>query len=235
MGLPPMALQTQIATADVFARCLCNMLASTPANCADCQTQGRFMYQDSLRERKKKETRDKLIYAAISLAINHGAANVRVADIANAANVSARTFNNYFSSKEEAMLDVAYQVGVRMSQAIEAAQPDLPIDVVLKEAVLSEFPDVPRKDWLSQLVLLYNDPTLSVEHRRTDRKIEDLASKAIAKREGLDEHADVFPRLAAATMIATVHVTIAHWIQTNSEGGFRDTLKRTLNRVSIVR
>src|SRR2546423_3628874 len=56
-----------------------------------------------LRERKKKETRAALSWAAVRLIVERGADNVLVEEIAAAAGVSPRTFNNYFSSKGEAV------------------------------------------------------------------------------------------------------------------------------------
>jgi hypothetical protein len=56
-----------------------------------------------LRERKKIATRQALGLAAMRLAIERGLDNVLVEDIAEAAGVSTRTFNNYFASKYEAI------------------------------------------------------------------------------------------------------------------------------------
>ncbi|HEY5017289.1 MAG TPA: helix-turn-helix domain-containing protein, partial [Streptosporangiaceae bacterium] len=56
-----------------------------------------------LRERKKLATRQALGAAAMRLAIERGLENVLVEDIAAAADVSPRTFNNYFASKYEAI------------------------------------------------------------------------------------------------------------------------------------
>jgi AcrR family transcriptional regulator len=56
-----------------------------------------------LRERKKQQTREALSWAALRLAIDRGLGNVLVEDIAAEAGVSPRTFNNYFSSKAEAI------------------------------------------------------------------------------------------------------------------------------------
>ena len=53
-----------------------------------------------LREQKKQATRAALRAAALRLALEHGPENVRVDDIADAAGVSPRTYNNYFSSRE---------------------------------------------------------------------------------------------------------------------------------------
>ncbi|WP_180356169.1 TetR/AcrR family transcriptional regulator [Aliirhizobium smilacinae] len=192
------------------------------------------MNKISLRERKKHETREKLIKAAVSLAVAHGAAKVRVEDIAAAANVSPRTFNNYFPSKEAAMLDILLQAGKLISNSINDISPDLSTDAAVRTAIISGFPEVPRRDWLSQVILMYNDPDLVLERRRIDGQIEIMAAKAIALREGVDEKRDIYPRLAAATMIATVHVAMEHWLSSETEDGFRETLGQVLDRVSIA-
>src|SRR6476469_8830073 len=57
----------------------------------------------SLRERKKAETRAALSQAVLRLALERGLDEVTADDIAAAANVSVRTFHNYFGSKEEAL------------------------------------------------------------------------------------------------------------------------------------
>ena len=57
-----------------------------------------------MRERKKRETRAALAEAALRLALEKGPDNVTVEEIAEAADVSVRTFFNYFPHKENAIL-----------------------------------------------------------------------------------------------------------------------------------
>ena len=56
------------------------------------------------RERKKLATRQALQDAALRLVADRGLEQVTVEDISEAADVATRTFFNYFSSKEEALL-----------------------------------------------------------------------------------------------------------------------------------
>jgi AcrR family transcriptional regulator len=87
----------------------------------------------TLRERKKRATREALQVAALRLALEHGPDNVRVEDIAEAAGVSPRTYNNYFSSREQAIV-----AGIAADRAahVAAAVTDRPAGVSLSDAVI---------------------------------------------------------------------------------------------------
>ncbi|HZD66534.1 MAG TPA: TetR/AcrR family transcriptional regulator, partial [Acidimicrobiales bacterium] len=55
------------------------------------------------RARKKAATREALQHAALALAADQGVDHVTVEDISEAADVSPRTFFNYFPNKEYAI------------------------------------------------------------------------------------------------------------------------------------
>lgn len=59
----------------------------------------------SLRERKKKQTREAIADIALKLFIERGFEAVTLAEIANAANVSVNTIFNYFHTKEALFFD----------------------------------------------------------------------------------------------------------------------------------
>ena len=60
--------------------------------------------EPGLRERKKTETSVAIQQAVLFLALGRGLDAVTADEIAAAANVSVRTFHNYFGSKEEALI-----------------------------------------------------------------------------------------------------------------------------------
>src|SRR5260370_30691485 len=92
-----------------------------------------------LRERKKVATRHALGVAAMRLAMARGLENVLVEDIAEAAGVSARTFNNYFASKYEAICALGFDRAMRIGSALSERPGRQPIWQALTSAVMSEY------------------------------------------------------------------------------------------------
>lgn len=86
-----------------------------------------------LRQRKREATRSKLLSSAADLFEEHGYDGTTVADIADRAEVGARTFFNYFASKEELLFPARE---ARARTAIEAiasrSRNEEPAEVLLR-------------------------------------------------------------------------------------------------------
>ncbi|MER7766689.1 TetR/AcrR family transcriptional regulator [Kitasatospora sp. NPDC096140] len=163
--------------------------------------------QPGLRERKKAATREALSWAALRLAVEQGLENVRVEDIAAAAGVSPRTYNNYFSSKAEAIVS-RHQERVRKAAAALRERPAAePLWEALTHALLEPFGPVveqPDPQWTAAVRLLLREPVLQAELWRGGAEAEAGLAAAVAARTGTDAARDLYPKLVAATAMAAV-------------------------------
>lgn len=93
-----------------------------------------------LRERKKQATREALREAALRLAVERGPDQVRVEDIAEAAGVSPRTYNNYFASREQAIVSaVTADREARIVAAVAARPAGVRLADAVTEAVVEQY------------------------------------------------------------------------------------------------
>ncbi|MDQ0365441.1 TetR/AcrR family transcriptional regulator [Catenuloplanes indicus] len=106
------------------------------------------------RERKKQLTRQTLVNEAVRLFTAKGYDQTSVADIAEAADVSKRTFFLHFATKEDVLLaDGGRRVDLAV-QAVEARAPGTPIREVLAEAARAMIADTASADLPSGLAAL---------------------------------------------------------------------------------
>ncbi|HVT66160.1 MAG TPA: TetR family transcriptional regulator [Trebonia sp.] len=182
--------------------------------------------QLSLRERKKQATRRLLRRAALDLVAERGLANVTVEDIAEAADVSPRTFFNYFASKEAALFggDPDRTAGLRARIAAEA--PGAPAITALRavltqdaEAVAAELRSLggDSGDWLRRMKVARADPHVRAAHAGQMAMIERAIGEGLAARLGADQETDPYPGVLAAAAVGVVRACMAFWAE--SAGG----------------
>ncbi|MGW4351507.1 TetR/AcrR family transcriptional regulator [Nocardia sp. NPDC004582] len=164
-----------------------------------------------LRERKKQATREALREAALRLALEQGPDNVRVEDIAEAAGVSPRTYNNYFSSRDQAIVAaVTGEREARVAAAVTARAPEVRLADAILDAVLAEYTD-PGETSRDALLLVTTHPTLREVFLGTTDAISKPLAAAIAERLGaVDEF--TAPVLAAG-VAAAIRVALEHWLR----------------------
>jgi AcrR family transcriptional regulator len=111
-------------------------------------------------ERKKRESRDRIIAAAAELFIERGSRGVSLDEVAEAADVARRTLFNYFPSKEELLYAVAAPMLEEASALAEARLAGGPGDMDgIYELCLRLW-----RSWGIRLKLLY-----SIEFEGTER------------------------------------------------------------------
>ena len=175
----------------------------------------------SRRERQREETRRDLAQIALELASERGLANVRVPEIAAAAGVSTRTFNNYFPSKEAAIAWPTVRRWTRMVENLLARPAEEPVGEALVAAIGELYAPAPGADpedsFIGRFrVLAAAEPSLRVEYLRISDAGEDQLAQGIAARIGAGED-ELRPRLLAAMAVGAERAAIRHWIRTKSQ------------------
>lgn len=173
-----------------------------------------------LRERKKQATRAALAEAAVRLAAEHGAENVTVEAISEAAGVSPRTFFNYFDSHDDAFVMIDREIGERVRRAVREAPAALPPLGVVLEALAAELAGVEERQeiWSLRATVLQRSPRLLVRGLGAHMADELKLAEAIAERLGADARnpdglpaLGLYPRLLAAVAGTAVRVAVEHW------------------------
>ncbi|WP_344867222.1 TetR/AcrR family transcriptional regulator [Amycolatopsis ultiminotia] len=169
-----------------------------------------------MRERKKQATREALQEAALRLAMEHGPANVRVDDIAEAAGVSPRTYNNYFSSREEAIVAaVTTERESRIAGAVTRKPPGTPLADAVRDALVEQYTD-PGEHRREALLLITTDPALRSAFLNSPAALEHPLAEAIAERLGTTDTQTA--RVLAAGVAAAVRIALETWIHPRTDG-----------------
>ncbi|MFD3514007.1 TetR/AcrR family transcriptional regulator [Streptomyces sp. NPDC058657] len=174
-----------------------------------------------LRERKKRRTRDALLRAALELFTTKGYERTTVDEIADAVEVSQRTFFRYFASKEDVAFTVVSMVEERFLAAVrERPAGEAPL-TALRNAVMWAWDSVgeaieaviPIELHMRTYQMIESTPALLAVHLRRSTELEDAMARAIAEREGLDFDADPRPRIAVAAFGGVMRLTGRMWGQ----------------------
>jgi AcrR family transcriptional regulator len=183
-----------------------------------------------LRERKKLATRAALAQAAWRLTIERGYAHTRIEDIAAAAGVSARTFGNYFSTKEEALLSVGADRGARMVAALRAWPDGANLWEALADAVSGQFAGDGAVAQADARLITF-PPELAAAQRKLHASIESALTAAIADRTGTDADRDLYPRLVAGVVVSATQTAFDHWRARGPGAPFPEVLREVLRQV----
>jgi len=164
-----------------------------------------------LRERKKQATREALREAALRLAVERGPDQVRVEDIAEAAGVSPRTYNNYFASREQAIVSaVTADREARIAAAVAARPARVRLADAVTEAVVDQYTNTDEREHKA-LLLITTRTALRDAFLDATADIEPPLAAVIAER--LGEAGAQTPRVLAASVAAAVRIALEGWLQ----------------------
>ncbi len=166
-----------------------------------------------LRERKKLETRQALVRAALALFAERGVEATTVEDIASAVNVSARTFHRYFAAKEDVLFADSAQRRERFARFLaERPAGETLLDTLRAAAhdLVASFIADPDDERRRMRLILGSDTLRAVSLQHTD-VLSLLVAEHAAARLATDPH-EPLPRLLGACTIAALRTARERWL-----------------------
>lgn len=165
------------------------------------------MSEEGLRARKKAQTRQGIREAAVRLFTEHGYHRTTVADIADAAGVSSRTFFGYFPTKESVLVaEVEPALDRLEALLLDPARPQ-PALRVLREWLEHDLllqPTAPELDDLLDELVASDTRSAGGAGLKYMERVRDALTAALAR--DLDAPVeDPRPAIAAAATLAALH------------------------------
>lgn len=157
------------------------------------------------RERKKQQTRERIIEAAYELFAERGYQATTVADIAAAADIAPRTFFAYFPTKEDVVFYYGNAYCNAMQAAVEARPDGQSALVALRQWIEQVLPDEMVESDEARLRdrMCLEDPALAAYSRHYLARVEDVLRVGIARDFGESPDA-LRPKLLAAAAAAAL-------------------------------
>src|SRR4051794_6651251 len=167
-----------------------------------------------LRERKKLATRLALHEAALRLVAERGLDSVSVDDIAERADVSPRTFFNYFPSKDDAVLGLDPEVSGRQVEDFLARPADETPLEALRAVSRTQAAEMATDTelWPLRLRAIDANPALLARLAAVFGEAEKAMAEAIAQRSGTRYGVDAYPTLLAAVAGVATRTSLHRWL-----------------------
>lgn len=166
------------------------------------------------RERKKAETRRSIVEVALSLALEQGLESLTVAQISDAVDIAPRTFFNYFSCKEEALVgDGTITAAELRTRIADRPRDEAPLDT-LRVVMVTTTQGVTgsgRDQVRARQQLIQEHVALRSRQMAQFATVERALAAGIAERLGVDPDDDPRPEVLAALALGVMRVSIRRW------------------------
>ncbi|MFV0429719.1 MAG: TetR/AcrR family transcriptional regulator [Arachnia sp.] len=159
---------------------------------------------DSLRDRKKRETRQRIHRIALCLVLERGLDQVTVQDIADGADISPRTLFNYYACKEDAVVGFDAASVETLAQRLLERPAEESLATALRAAVSGHLGEVSTDAELLQLRrrLAEQHPELASRLAGAGQRRERALATAAYQRSGTTPATDLQPSVLARVALA---------------------------------
>jgi AcrR family transcriptional regulator len=173
----------------------------------------------SLRERKKADTRARLMDAALRLFGQRGFADTAVEDIAAAADVAPRTFFRYFPAKVDVLFADHDDLLALLRDTLAARPASETVVRAVRRATLAGVERVlaDPDPYLTRSRLVASIPAAIARSRQLDADYERVIADALAAARNADAASDLATRVAARAAWSASRAAREVWLESNGE------------------
>jgi AcrR family transcriptional regulator len=148
--------------------------------------------------------------------------------------VSPRTFNNYFSSKAEAIVSRHLDRVEALAAALRAQPADVPLWAAITEAAVGLFDGgagAPDPAWAQGVQLMMSEPSLVAEFLKANARGEEAVATAVAARIGVGPDDYPYPHLVAGAVGVCLRVAMAQWMRADPPAPLGALLRSAIEQV----
>ena len=167
--------------------------------------------KEGRRERKRRQTRGRIEHAAMALFLDRGFDQTTIEDITEAADISKRSFFDYFPSKEEVVFAWQDSFADDLADAVAARPAGEPLVRVVEEALSAAVMAAFDPQSLALGDLIRETPALCARDQLKYAKLETRLTAALLSRGGDTEAQRLRVRLLSAVVIGAMRVGGEKW------------------------
>jgi AcrR family transcriptional regulator len=187
------------------------------------------------RERKKRRTRHDLMEQAARLFAEKGFDETTTEDIAEAADLSQRTFFRHFSSKEAVLYGDMDDLRDRVRSALDERPDDEPVIHAVGHAIMALADNyvAERDQRFLQAKLAAAYPSVSAYSRAVvQADWERALIEAISERLDVDPLSDPRPEIVAGAAMSALRVSIRRWTASNGSEDLPDLVGESFDALA---
>lgn len=192
----------------------------------------------SLRERKKRRTRQALIDTALERFTDRGFDGTTLDELCAEVEISKRTFFRYFTSKEDVAMAPTQDLWTAFLTDLETRKPDSGLLLeLLQDALLAALASMPAGGWARRVELCCRltdaTPSMNAHGLQFCDRSTRAAITILRERFGFDAH-DLRARLALDLLVAAFHCALREWTLRPGHPSSDDLVERVRDAFAAV-
>lgn len=186
-----------------------------------------------LRQRKQQATRERLKRAAMALFLERGFETTTIDDIADAADMSRRSFFHYFASKEDVVAAWQEDAATALVTEILARPAEESMLTAAENAIAAALKRIDPTEAAAMSRLKRDNPALQARDQLKYEKLERALADGLAQRSGRKSDR-LKARLVAMIATGAMRVGGESWLSEGSRDKPEAFVKRTFDAIRAI-